>query len=132
MDTSLLFPHPAGLPIRHPLRKIVRDFLNVEIQTAGASGHDSMEDSRAPGELVRFKIEREWKHLQSRGWTVKDGVFSKAEQNYGTGMVGEKTVHELPVYMEPQGILGTKRKAEQSPRVFQVKRSLNGLSSWTP
>jgi hypothetical protein len=103
VDTSLLYAHPAGLPIRYGLRKLAKDFLNLDIQTAGAAGHDSLEDSRATGELVRAKIAREWTALKNRGWEVKYGVFSSPD---GPG--------SLPKYEKTQGHLSKKRKSSAS------------------
>ncbi|KAF2087445.1 hypothetical protein K490DRAFT_7383, partial [Saccharata proteae CBS 121410] len=75
IDTVLLFPHPKGLPIRNKLKTCVKEYLNWDIQTAGAQGHDSLEDARATGELVRWKVAREWRQLREKGWKVKDGKW---------------------------------------------------------
>ncbi|EON69109.1 hypothetical protein W97_08295 [Coniosporium apollinis CBS 100218] len=75
IDTVLLFPHPRGLPVRYGLRALVKQHLNKDIQTAGAAGHDSLEDAREAGELVRWRVAREWKRLKSEGWSVKGGQF---------------------------------------------------------
>ncbi|KAJ9638979.1 RNA exonuclease 3 [Coniosporium tulheliwenetii] len=75
VDTVLLFPHPRGLPIRYGLRALVKKYLNKDIQTAGAAGHDSLEDAREAGELVRWRVAREWKRLKSEGWSVNGGQF---------------------------------------------------------
>jgi hypothetical protein len=75
VDTVLLFPHPAGLPVRNGLRNLTKMKLDWDIQQGGAAGHDSLEDARAAGELVRYKVAREWKQLQDEGWTVRDGAF---------------------------------------------------------
>jgi RNA exonuclease 1 len=104
VDTSLLYPHPAGLPIRYALRNLAKQFLNLSIQTAGASGHDSLEDSRATGELVLLKVAKEWAELSQSGWTSKDGKF------YAPGRLEEPAT--LPPYVKSQGHLKRKRKAE--------------------
>ncbi|MCJ1410035.1 RNA exonuclease 3 [Ptychographa xylographoides] len=75
IDTVLLYPHPRGLPIRHGLKMLVKKHLNRDIQTGGAQGHDSGEDARAAGELVRFKVMETWKAMQADGWRVKAGEF---------------------------------------------------------
>ncbi|KAE9962598.1 hypothetical protein BLS_000129 [Venturia inaequalis] len=103
VDTSCLYPHPAGLPIRHALRNLSKQFLNLTIQTAGASGHDSLEDCTATGELVLLKVSKEWEELKSSGWTSKDGKF------YAPGNPNEPVT--LPPYEKSQGHL-KKRKAE--------------------
>lgn len=103
VDTSCLYPHPAGLPIRHALRNLSKQFLNLTIQTAGAAGHDSLEDCTATGELVLLKVSKEWEELKSSGWTSKDGKF------YAPGSSTEPAT--LPPYVKSQGHM-KKRKAE--------------------
>lgn len=76
VDTVFLFPHPAGLPIRNGLRALAKLHLNLDIQQAGAAGHDSFEDARATGELVRLKVAERWKKLKREGWTIReDGLY---------------------------------------------------------
>ena len=75
IDTVLLFPHPGGLPLRRSLKALVKQLLWRDIQMGGASGHDSKEDARATGDLVREKVKRTWKHMRREGWTLQDGKF---------------------------------------------------------
>ncbi|OCK74622.1 exonuclease, partial [Lepidopterella palustris CBS 459.81] len=75
VDTALLFPHPRGLPIRYGLRVLSKMHLDWDIQQGGATGHDSLEDARATGELVRFKVAKEWKKYKDQGWEVREGKF---------------------------------------------------------
>ncbi|MCJ1288227.1 RNA exonuclease 3 [Xylographa opegraphella] len=75
IDTVMLYPHPRGLPIRHGLKMLVKKHLNRDIQVGGAQGHDSKEDARAAGELVRLKVKETWKAMQAEGWTVSQGEF---------------------------------------------------------
>ncbi|KAF1359715.1 hypothetical protein EJ07DRAFT_178169 [Lizonia empirigonia] len=76
IDTVLLFPHRRGLPLRHGLRALAKDKLDLDIQQGGAAGHDSFEDAKTTGELVRFKVAEKWKQLKHDGWEIrKDGVF---------------------------------------------------------
>ncbi|MCJ1404008.1 RNA exonuclease 3 [Xylographa trunciseda] len=75
IDTVMVYPHPRGLPIRHGLKMLVKRHLNKDIQTGGAQGHDSKEDARAAGELVRLKVLETWKAMQAEGWTVRQGEF---------------------------------------------------------
>ncbi|KAK8188929.1 putative RNA exonuclease Rex3 [Phyllosticta capitalensis] len=70
IDTVMLYPHVKGLPIRHSLKTLAKSQLGIEIQTAGAAGHDSLEDARYTGELVRAKVAKEWRKLQDAGWTM--------------------------------------------------------------
>ena len=57
IDTVLLFPHIRGLPLRHGLKQLMKKHLNKDIQVNHeGKGHDSAEDARSAGELVRVKI----------------------------------------------------------------------------
>ncbi|EPE05684.1 rna exonuclease 3 [Ophiostoma piceae UAMH 11346] len=69
-DTVLLFPHPKGLPIRNGLRVLAREHMGRLIQAATLTGHDSAEDARAAGDLVRTKIKAKWDSMQLQGWRL--------------------------------------------------------------
>lgn len=73
IDTVLLFPHKRGLPLRHGLRALAKEKLDIDIQQAGAAGHDSYEDAKTTGELIRFKVAEKWKQLKHDGWEFRDG-----------------------------------------------------------
>ncbi|KAL8747588.1 MAG: hypothetical protein Q9190_000572 [Brigantiaea leucoxantha] len=75
VDTCLLFPHPRGLPMRLGLKALMKKHLNRDIQISGDQGHDSMEDARAAGDLVRYKIGLTWKKMKWEGWTIQNGEF---------------------------------------------------------
>lgn len=114
VDTVLLYPTRQGLPYRHGLRALAKMHLGENIQQGGAAGHDSYEDARTTGELVRFKIKEQWKSMKSDGWMIKDdGVFppvpagtppKKAEM---PGLVPVATTAVL------QGTAAQKRKLEE-------------------
>ncbi|KAJ4993312.1 RNA exonuclease [Stagonosporopsis vannaccii] len=73
IDTVLLFPHKRGLPLRHGLRALAKEKLDLDIQQGGAAGHDSFEDAKTTGELIRFKVAEKWKQLKHDGWEIRDG-----------------------------------------------------------
>lgn len=75
VDTVHLFPHKGGLPYRNSLRYLARDLVQMNIQQGGAAGHDSYEDAKATGELVRFKVREEWNKLKGEGWTFRDDAI---------------------------------------------------------
>ncbi|KAF2250885.1 hypothetical protein BU26DRAFT_453941 [Trematosphaeria pertusa] len=76
IDTVILYPTRSGLPYRHGLKTLAKWHLGMDIQQAGAAGHDSFEDARTTGELVRFKIAEKWRKLKDEGWTIRDdGVY---------------------------------------------------------
>ena len=79
IDTVLLFPHARGLPMRHGLKMLMQRYLNRDIQMGGDLGHDSKEDARAAGDLVRLKVGEIWKVMKRDGWTVKKGEFHPPE-----------------------------------------------------
>ncbi|KAI9734596.1 MAG: RNA exonuclease 3 [Cirrosporium novae-zelandiae] len=82
IDTVLLYPHPAKLPYRYGLKMLVKKYLDRDIQTdGGAQGHDSKEDARAAGDLVRYKVGEVWKGLKGKGWKIDKGVFIPPPQN---------------------------------------------------
>lgn len=57
VDTSLLFPHNRGPPLKNSLKFLTQRFLKREIQK-GAGGHDSIEDAKACLDLVKQKCEK--------------------------------------------------------------------------
>jgi len=73
IDTMLLYPHPRGLPMRYGLKMLTKKYLERDIQMGGDRGHDSLEDAVATGDLVRVKIARQWRDMQSKGWKFENG-----------------------------------------------------------
>lgn len=76
IDTILLFPHSKGLPLRMSLKVLTDRILGrrIQLKTDGQlAGHDSGEDARAAGDLVRFKLKKLWQSKQSNGYTLIDG-----------------------------------------------------------
>lgn len=65
VDTSIIYPHPRGLPLRSSLKFLAQKYLRREIQventrssTEDQKGHDSVEDARAVLDLVKLKCEK--------------------------------------------------------------------------
>jgi RNA exonuclease 1 len=78
IDTALLYPHTAGLPYRNGLKALMLKHLGRHIQVASEDkirGHDSKEDARAAGDLVRYMIGTEWAKMKRNGWTLENGQF---------------------------------------------------------
>ena len=75
VDSVLLYSHPRGLPIRFGLKMLMKRHLDRDIQMGGADGHDSKEDARAAGDLVRLKVAEAWRAMQKDGWTVRKQEF---------------------------------------------------------
>jgi RNA exonuclease 1 len=73
IDTSILYQHPRGPPLKSSLKWLAQKYLNREIQKGhGVSGHDSVEDARACLDLVKLKCERgpQWGTSEATGESV--------------------------------------------------------------
>ncbi|KAI0894822.1 exonuclease [Annulohypoxylon nitens] len=68
VDTSILFPHNRGPPLKNSLKFLSQRFLKREIQK-GVAGHDSIEDSKACLDLVKQKCEKGkfWGNHETQG-----------------------------------------------------------------
>ena len=59
VDTTILYPHPRGPPLKSSLKYLANKYLSREIQKGhGTAGHDSIEDARACLDLVKLKCEK--------------------------------------------------------------------------
>ena len=54
MDTSIVFPHPAGPSKCKSLKALAKELLKREIQQR-EDGHDSREDALAALDLIKLK-----------------------------------------------------------------------------
>ncbi|KAL8658738.1 MAG: hypothetical protein Q9226_000809 [Calogaya cf. arnoldii] len=73
VDTSILYPHPRGPPLKSSLKWLAQKYLGREIQKGhGSLGHDSIEDSRACLDLVKKKCEKgpEWGSVASTSESI--------------------------------------------------------------
>lgn len=57
VDTTIIYPHPRGPPLKCGLKWLSQKYLGREIQKS-AAGHDSVEDARAVLDLVKMKCEK--------------------------------------------------------------------------
>ncbi|CAG8944397.1 unnamed protein product [Penicillium salamii] len=57
VDTSIIYPHPRGPPLKCSLKWLTQKYQGKQIQN-GMEGHDSVEDARAVLELVKMKCEK--------------------------------------------------------------------------
>ncbi|PKS11808.1 hypothetical protein jhhlp_001101 [Lomentospora prolificans] len=59
VDTSIIFPHPRGPPLKSSLKWLTQKYLGRQIQLGhGAAGHNSIEDAKACLDLTRQKCEK--------------------------------------------------------------------------
>ncbi|KAJ9660778.1 hypothetical protein H2198_002317 [Neophaeococcomyces mojaviensis] len=90
VDTSMIYPHPRGLPLRSSLKYLTNKYLKREIQMAGADGHNSVEDAQAVLDLVKLKCEKgpKWGTMEANGEPVfrrlKRFGRTSAMVDYGT------------------------------------------------
>lgn len=84
VDTILLYPHRKGLPIRTSLKVLMESHLRREVQIDTGNGHDSAEDARAAGDLVRLQVQNRWRFMKLDGWYFSDDVLcirKKGDEN---------------------------------------------------
>ena len=96
VDTTFIYPHPRGPPLKCSLKWLTQKYLGKEIQK-GQTGHDSIEDARAVLELVKQKCEKgeRWGTSDSSnesifkrlGRAAKPGKSGAATDQYRTGAV---------------------------------------------
>jgi len=77
VDTCILYPHPRGLPVRHGLKHLMKKHLDRDVQQDGGRGHDSAEDARSAGDLVRLKVGEMWKGMKRDGCKFVAGTLAK-------------------------------------------------------
>ena len=83
--------------MRNGLKALMRQVLNreVQVETAEQRGHDSAEDARAAGELVRFRVMAEWEKLRALGWRVEGTRFLRPGEEVegeGRGSLSEEFI----------------------------------------
>lgn len=73
IDTSVLYQHPRGPPMKSSLKWLAQKYLSREIQKGhGTQGHDSIEDAKACLDLVKIKCEKgaAWGSVESTTETI--------------------------------------------------------------
>ncbi|KAF7546958.1 hypothetical protein G7Z17_g8061 [Cylindrodendrum hubeiense] len=66
VDTSIVYPHPRGPPLKSSLKYLAQKYLSREIQKGGSSGHNSIEDSKTCLDLIKQKCEK------GKAWGTSD------------------------------------------------------------
>ncbi|KAG8836333.1 hypothetical protein FRC17_005619 [Serendipita sp. 399] len=56
IDTSIIYHHPRGRPLKPGLKWLMKKWAGKDIQTRGDGGHDPEEDARACVELLNLKL----------------------------------------------------------------------------
>ncbi|EXJ57073.1 hypothetical protein A1O7_07417 [Cladophialophora yegresii CBS 114405] len=107
IDTSIIYPHPRGLPLRSSLKFLANRYLKREIQKGGAHGHDSVEDALAVLDLVKLKCEKgpRWGTLDANGESIFRRIGGTLKMDDGRGEVVLKT-SAIVEYGTPERGLG--------------------------
>lgn len=58
VDTSIIYPHPRGPPLKSSLKWLAQKYLSREIQKGDALGHNSIEDAKTCLDLAKQKCEK--------------------------------------------------------------------------
>lgn len=85
IDTSLIFPHPRGPPLKSSLKYLCQKLLNREIQK-GMTGHDPREDACAVLDLVKKKCEMGEDYGTST--QSSESIFARLARTQNTGQAG--------------------------------------------
>ncbi|MCJ1462915.1 hypothetical protein MMC07_001519 [Pseudocyphellaria aurata] len=91
VDTSLLYQHPRGPPMKSSLKWLAQKYLGREIQKGhGSHGHDSIEDARACLDLVKLKCQRgpSWGTCEAAG----EPIFKRLSRSAKAGTSSAGTV----------------------------------------
>ncbi|KAF4989368.1 hypothetical protein FDECE_14735 [Fusarium decemcellulare] len=98
VDTSIIYPHPRGPPLKSSLKWLAQKYLSKEIQKGGANGHDSIEDAKTCLDLVKQKCEKgkAWGTSDAQGENLfrrlaRAGTAYKAQGGTAGGMEVGKT-----------------------------------------
>lgn len=87
VDTTIIYPHPRGPPLKCGLKWLTQKYLNREIQK-GTQGHSSVEDARAVLDLVKLKCEK------GERWGTSDASNESIFRRIGRSMKPGKTPAE--------------------------------------
>lgn len=91
LDTTLLYQHPRGPPLKSSLKWLAQKYLNREIQKGhGSIGHDSIEDARACLDLVKLKCERgpKWGTIDAAGESIFKRLQRSVKGGASSGKIG--------------------------------------------
>ncbi|KAL2037145.1 hypothetical protein N7G274_010141 [Stereocaulon virgatum] len=99
VDTSILYPHPRGPPMKSSLKWLAQKYLGREIQKGhGKEGHDSIEDARACLDLVKMKCERgpQWGSSGATSESIFKRLKRVRKAGTDTGKIGAIVDHGAP------------------------------------
>jgi RNA exonuclease 1 len=127
VDTSLIYPHPRGPPLRSSLKFLTQKYLHREIQVSSEKGHNSVEDALAVLDLVKLKCEKgpKWGTSEASG----EPIFRRLARTVGrdskprTSAIVDYGTPEKGYGKEATVAIGASSDAEV---VQGVSRAVNG------
>jgi RNA exonuclease 1 len=127
VDTSLIYPHPRGPPLRSSLKFLTQKYLRREIQVSSEKGHNSVEDALAVLDLVKLKCEKgpKWGTSEASG----EPIFRRLARAIGrdnkprTSAIVDYGTPERGYGKEATVAIGTRSDTEV---VQGVSRAVNG------
>jgi RNA exonuclease 1 len=106
IDTSLLFPHPRGPPLKSSLKYLAQKYIGREIQkNSGSTGHDSVEDARACLDLVKQKCEKGPRWGTSEA--TSESIFKRLARSDRPGTSREVGSHRNGAIVDRAGAVRT-------------------------
>lgn len=103
VDTTVIYPHPRGPPLKCSLKWLTQKYLGKEIQK-GTTGHDSVEDARAVLELVKQKCEKgeQWGSTDASN----ESIFRRLARSPRPATTGEGRAGAVVDWGNPERGLG--------------------------
>lgn len=129
IDTSLIYPHPRGPPLRSSLKYLANKYLHREIQCGGENGHNSVEDALAVLDLVKLKCEKgpKWGTFEASGEPIFRRLGRSGKQNaivdYGTPErgFGKEATHAIGCKDDDEIVAGVTRAIKGDPASEEIK-----------
>lgn len=90
IDTTLLFPHPKGPPLKSSLKFLAQKYLGKEIQKGG-NGHSPTEDAKTAMSLVRQKCDKgpAWGTFEA----TEESIFARMGRLHPAGDAEAQKLH---------------------------------------
>jgi len=85
VDTSVIYNHPSGPPLKASLKWLSTKYLKREIQKGGSNGHDSIEDAKACLDLLKLKLEKGLEYGTCNA--AAESIFKRLSRKARTGGV---------------------------------------------
>ncbi|KAI9701974.1 MAG: hypothetical protein M1836_001318 [Candelina mexicana] len=136
VDTSIIFQHPRGPPLKSSLKWLAQRYLSKDIQKGhGTHGHDSVEDARACIDLVKQKCEKgtKWGTSDAAGESIfkRLGRVQRPPHSGASAVADEGRLGAVVDWGQPERNFGTLAKicigCENDAEVVEgVKVAING------